>query len=121
MACFIAPMILAMVTSIIQRASKGLAERLRLRILNAMLWGGSILLAVEHAWHGELVPWPPFLTAMSNTANISVIIHEIAMIGSAISIAVISAWIAILAVSRHMERIAALKSVEQAGKRHLSA
>ena len=34
--------------------------------LMAMLWGGVLLLAFEHFWHGEIVPFPPFLSAMSN-------------------------------------------------------
>jgi len=31
--------------------------------LTNMLWGGSLLLAFEHVWHGEETPWFPFLTA----------------------------------------------------------
>ena len=34
--------------------------------LNMMLWGGAILLLFEHVWHGEVVPWFPFLTAASS-------------------------------------------------------
>jgi len=49
-------MILAVTTSIMQKTARGLAERLKLWILNAFLWGGSILLALEHAWHEEIVP-----------------------------------------------------------------
>lgn len=113
MACFLAPMILAVITSIIQKMSRGLAERLKLWILNALLWGGAMLLAIEHAWHGEIVPWPPFLTAMSNPANIPVMLHEIATIGTVMSIAAASTWIAILAINRYMERAMALKSVKR--------
>jgi hypothetical protein len=40
-----------------------------------------ILLAFEHLWHGEIVPWPPFLTAMNNPADIAPMLHEIATIG----------------------------------------
>lgn len=35
----------------------------KLRWLSHLLWGGSALLAFEHVWHGEVVPWFPFLTA----------------------------------------------------------
>ncbi|MEM0217058.1 MAG: hypothetical protein QW612_05920, partial [Candidatus Bathyarchaeia archaeon] len=63
MACFLVPMALAIITSIIQKTARSLAEKLKLWILNALLWGGVILLALEHVWHAEVVPWPPFLTA----------------------------------------------------------
>lgn len=106
-------MILAVITSIMQKKARGLAERLKLGVLNALLWGGVILLALEHAWRGELVPWPPFLTAMSNPANIPIILHEIVMIGGAMSIAVISTWIMILAISRYMIGVTALKNAEK--------
>lgn len=100
MACFIAPLILAVITSIIQKTCKNLAEKLRLNILNALLWGGVILLTVEHIWHGEVVPWPPFLTAMKTPAEISVMLHEIATLGSAMSMATILVWTGILGVSK---------------------
>ena len=49
----------------IQKTARSLAEKLKLWILNALLWGGVILLVLEHVWHHEVVPWPPFLTAMA--------------------------------------------------------
>ena len=33
----------------------------KLKWLSHMLWGGVILLAFEHVWHGEVVPYFPFL------------------------------------------------------------
>jgi len=60
MACFIVPMVLAIVTTGIQISARSLAQKLKLSILNALLWGGVILLAVEHVWHGEVTPWLPF-------------------------------------------------------------
>ena len=41
----------------------------KLKWLSYMLWGGVVLLAFEHVWHGEVVPFPPFLTAASNPAD----------------------------------------------------
>jgi len=49
MACFLVPMMLAIITPLIQKTARSLAERLRVWILNALLWG-VILLALEHAW-----------------------------------------------------------------------
>ena len=38
----------------------------RLSWLMGLLWGGVVLLAFEHFWHGEIVAYPPFLSAMAN-------------------------------------------------------
>ena len=54
MACFIVPMVLAIATTSIQLSTHNLAQKLKLSLLNALLWGGVILLALEHVWHGEI-------------------------------------------------------------------
>jgi hypothetical protein len=64
----------------------------RLGWLNKMLWGGSMLLAFEHLWHGEIVPWPPFLTAMKNPADVGPMLHEIATVGTAMAVMVTLVW-----------------------------
>lgn len=69
--------------------------------LNKLLWGGVLLLAVEHIWHGEVVPWPPFLTAMNNPADIGPMLHEIATIGSAMAIVVTLVWVLMVLISDH--------------------
>lgn len=112
MACFLVPMAVAIITSIIQKTMRDLSEKLKIWILNALLWGGVILLALEHMWHGEIVPWPPFLTAMANPADIPVMLHEMAITGAAMSAATFAAWGAILAVSYYMPKIAAMKAMK---------
>ncbi|MBS7660203.1 hypothetical protein KEJ28_05960, partial [Candidatus Bathyarchaeota archaeon] len=102
MACFLVPMALAIITSIVQKTARSLSEKLKLWVLNALLWGGVILLALEHVWHGEIVPWPPFLTAMVNPADIPVMLHEMATVGSAMSIAVVATWGTILTISHYI-------------------
>jgi hypothetical protein len=106
MACFVVPVGEAIVTTIVQKVVEnkekkagrentgrtGLKWSQRLGWLNKMLWGGSILLALEHVWHGEVVPWPPFLTAMENPADISPMLHEIATVGVAMAVTVTAIW-----------------------------
>ncbi len=81
MACFLVPAGEAVATTIITKLVKSKEEKERsasdsinvaidtqikipfshkLKWLNNMLWGGSALLAFEHIWHGEVVPWFPF-------------------------------------------------------------
>jgi len=113
MACFLVPAAEAVVTSAIQVAAKEKAKKWRLNWLNTMLWGGVILLAVEHIWHGEVVPWPPFLTAMKNPADIPVMLHEMATIGVAMAVVITLAWIVlVIAASILPERIIAREKVK---------
>lgn len=63
-----------------------------LKPLNIMLWGGSALLAFEHVWHGEVVPWFPFLTAAANPEDAAVMLHEMATIGVTMAVAVTAVW-----------------------------
>lgn len=104
-------MVLAIITTALQKASRSVAEKLKLNLLNALLWGGVILLAIEHAWHGEIVPWPPFLTAMATPSEIPVMLHEMAIVGTAMSAVSFAAWGVMLAVNYYMLRVAALKGL----------
>ena len=70
----------------------GLSWSRKLSWLNNLLWGGVLLLALEHLWHGEIVPWPPFLTAMNNPDDIAPMLHEIATIGTSMAIFVTIVW-----------------------------
>ncbi len=99
MACFLVPMSEAIVTTAIQKAMGEKAKRWRLNWLNTMLWGGVILLAIEHIWHGEVVPWPPFLTAMENPADIPTMLHEMATIGVSMAVIITLTWIVMVALA----------------------
>ena len=59
--------------------------------LNKMLWGGSALLAFEHVWHGEVVPFFPFLTAVKD-GNTMEMLHEMATAGVCMALLVTAAW-----------------------------
>lgn len=123
MACFLAPVGEAIVMTIIQKrvekkekleaASGGSApgeERrgvpfsMKLGWLNRMLWGGAFLLALEHIWHGEVVPWPPFLTAMNNPADVGPMLKEIATVGVTMAVLVTAVWGVMVWVSDRQER-----------------
>ncbi|WP_027398657.1 hypothetical protein [Anaerovorax odorimutans] len=64
----------------------------KLSWLTRLLWGGVLLLAIEHVWHGEVVPWPPFLTAMNNPADVGPMLHEMATFGTTMAILVTVVW-----------------------------
>lgn len=64
----------------------------KLKWLSWMLWGGVILLAFEHVWHGEVVPWFPFLTAMSDPADAMEMFHEMATVGVSMAVLITAVW-----------------------------
>ena len=126
MACFLVPAAEAVVTTIAARVMKSKevnpetvkvhidgeelieAEKLpfsrKLGWLNKLLWGGSGLLAFEHIWHGEVVPWFPFLTAASNPANAAEMLQEMSTAGVAMAVLVTAVWAGMLAVSSAIEK-----------------
>lgn len=71
--------------------------------LNKMLWGGSILLAFEHIWHGELVLHAPFLTAVE-TGETAGMLQEMATSGVAMAVLVTAVWGVMLLVSGAVEK-----------------
>ena len=97
MACFIAPLSLAIVTTVFR---KKIPEALHIGWLNIMIWGGAIMLAVEHIAHQEVVLYPPFLTAMQNPSDIPVMLQEMATIGVTMTIAILFVWIIMVVISQ---------------------
>ncbi len=84
--------------------------------LTKLLWGGSFLLAIEHIWHGEIVPWPPFLTAMNNAADIGPMLLEIATVGVTMTVLITVIWGAMVLVSNRMEKRAKKPEVVKAAQ-----
>ena len=113
MACFTVPATEAIITTIAEKIIKSKEKKMALSgavntkaesedsekislstkigWLNKMLWGGSALLAFEHVWHGEVVPFFPFLTAVEN-GETSEMLHEMATAGVCMALLVTAAW-----------------------------
>lgn len=138
MACFIVPMAEAVVTTAVTHilkkkeaaseasvyssmassmdssveAVKEVRFSRKLKWLSNLLWGGSALLAFEHLWHGEIVPFYPFLTAASSPADAMEMLHEMATVGSTMAIVVTAVWVGMVVVSSVLERNSA-KEIKQ--------
>lgn len=134
MACFLVPMAEAVVTTAVTQilkkkeaasaasmassmdssveAVKEVRFSRKLKWLSNLLWGGSALLAFEHLWHGEIVPFYPFLTAASSPADAMEMLHEMATVGSTMAIVVTAVWVGMVVVSSVLERNSA-KEVKQ--------
>lgn len=106
MACFLVPAAEAVITTvagrIIERRENIAGEHgehhseavKHIGRLNRMLWGGCALLALEHIWHGEIVPVFPFLTG-----DPAEVLYEMATVGTAMAVAVTAVWGVLTAVS----------------------
>ena len=125
MACFLVPATEAVVATVVRKVmeSKGvsgekvrlseggrveIAEKLpftrKLKWLTNLLWGGSALLAFEHVWHGEVVPWFPFLTAAADPADAAEMLHEMSTVGVTMAVLITAVWLGMLAVSSASEK-----------------
>ncbi len=122
MACFIVPAAEAVVTTAVQKVMEkkekesvdvktGFSDKLKW--LNNMLWGGSALLAFEHLWHGEIVPYFPFLTNAAIPGARAEMLHEMATAGSAMALLVTGVWAGATAVSVFLGK-KAVKTEEEA-------
>ena len=121
MACFIVPAVEAVVVTAAYLAAKKSEQKIetpkladgnkfasdepkitwskRLSWLLGLLWGGVLLLAFEHFWHGEVVPFAPFLTAMANPEDKAEMLHEMATVGVSMAVTVTAVWGVICAVA----------------------
>lgn len=90
MACFIVPMGLGIVTTALR---KRFPKIYKIDLLNIMLWGGVLMLAVEHIAHEEIVPYPPFLTA-----GIAEVLPEMLAVGGPMTIAIVLIWAVMVAI-----------------------
>jgi len=125
MACFVVPTVEAIVVTVVKKVMEkkekqpqevdvvldGTAEKAykipfsrKLKWLTNLLWGGSALLAFEHVWHGEVVPWFPFLTAAADPADAVEMLHEMATVGVSMAALVTLVWLAMLGVSAIIEK-----------------
>lgn len=118
MACFIAPATEAIITTIavkvVEKREKSSVDRehfetmtnlpfsRKLKWLRNMLWGGSALLCFEHIWHGEVVPWFPFLTAAST--DVTAMMYEMATVGATMAGVVTAVWLGMVGISALIEK-----------------
>ena len=96
MACFLVPTTTAIVTTAI---GKKVPEKYRMNWLNSMMWGGVVMLAVEHIAHGEVVLYPPFLTA-----GFPEVLPEMLKVGVPMTLAIVLIWAVMVVVAARMSK-----------------
>lgn len=126
MACFVVPVTEAVITTLAAKAIKRKEDSVKkdsvsvklstkLGWLNKMLWGGSLLLAFEHVWHGEVVPFFPFLTAIGKD-EVASMLSEMKSAGVMMSVVVTAVWFAMVYCSTIAEK-RTINSSNLAGER----
>ena len=88
----------------------------KLKWLTNLLWGGSVLLAFEHLWHGESVPWFPFMTAAGDPESTAEMLREMATAGVSMALLITVVWGIMLLAVHSFERKESLKSVGEENK-----
>ena len=93
MACFVVPLVQAIATSALRKWGKtdGFVGR-NIKSLELMLWGGSVLLIVDHIINGELTWKFPFFTAVANGGSWSTVLHEMLTVGVPMSVVLTLVW-----------------------------
>lgn len=120
MACFIVPgaeaIIAAAASKIISIGEeKGLihSEKNAAPLSEKVSWlaklggGGSALLAFEHLWHGEISPFFPFLTAAADPEETSIMLREMAAVGTSMALLITAVWIGMIVITGSARKKAA--------------
>ena len=99
MACFIVPLVQAIGVSIYRKAAgKSISDpksnlfKRNVPALEKMLWGGSVLLIVDHIINGELTWRFPFFTALAQEGGGAVMLREILNVGVPMSLVLTLVW-----------------------------
>ena len=101
MCCFLVPLAQAVATSVCRHrfqasvSQPGASPLIRhLPTLEKMLWGGTLMLIVDHIINGELSWRFPFFTALNEVGGGGVMLREILTVGVPMSLVLTAAWAA---------------------------
>lgn len=89
MACFLVAATVGVFTTAFRNK---IPEKYHIGWLNIMIWAGVLALLVEHIWHGEIVPWFPFLTAMEDPDDTVAMFTEMGQIGVPMLLIILAIW-----------------------------
>jgi hypothetical protein len=118
MACFLVPAGEAVITTVIQKVVEKREKKFvisakwsrRLSWLNIMLWGGTLMLAIDHLISGEVTFYPPFLTALNSPADTAVMLREMATVGVVMAAAVTAVWGIMVLIAEFKSRVTRVKT-----------
>ncbi len=94
MCCFLVPLAQAAVTTVVRKAGENKSSiwLKKLPTLEKMLWGGSVMLIVDHIVNGELSWAFPFFTALAEEGGTAVFLRELLTVGVPMSLVLTLVW-----------------------------
>lgn len=111
MCCFVVPLVQAAATSVYRkvcgsRIDEGNVFMRNIPALEKMLWGGSVMLIVDHVINGELTWQFPFFTALNAANGWTVMLEEMLTVGVPMSVVLTAVWMvyALLSEKRSIAR-----------------
>lgn len=111
MSCFIVPLTQAIATSAYRKHNEKKIEASissplmhHLPTLEKMLWGGSLMLVVDHVINGELSWQFPFFTALESADGFQIMLREMLTVGVPMSLVLTTAW-AVWAILKERRKV----------------
>ncbi|MGM9787900.1 MAG: hypothetical protein ACI3ZF_03235 [Candidatus Cryptobacteroides sp.] len=103
MCCFLVPMAQAIATTIYRKANEshnsgsGTSAFLKSKVkdLEKMLWGGTLMLVVDHIINGELIWRFPFFTALTEVDGTAIFLKELLTVGLPMSLVLSFCWLGV--------------------------
>lgn len=109
MSCFVVPLVEAIVVSACRKRAVQSARPVwrELPALEKMLWGGTLMLIVDHVINGELTWRFPFFTALSLEDGGGVMLREMLTVGVPMALVLTAAWAVWALAKERKARLAA--------------
>jgi len=94
MSCFVVPLVEAIVVSASRKRAvqSGRPVLREFPALEKMLWGGTLMLIVDHIINGELTWRFPFFTALAQEGGWGVMLREMLTVGVPMSLVITTVW-----------------------------
>lgn len=113
MACFLVPLAEAVVVTSIRKHNEkkgGPSDvspfRRHLPTLEKMLWGGTLMLIVDHIINGELTWKYPFFTALGQAGGGEVMLREMLTVGVPMALVLTAAWAVYVLLKERRRKVA---------------
>jgi len=124
MACFLVPATEAVIAGVSAKRAKNkeckheakegkIPFSTKLGWLFKMSSLGALLLMFEHVWHGEVVPFFPFLTNAVKAADRAAMLHEMATTGVLMAVLITFVWACMLVAVHFIEKSEAKTTATQ--------
>ncbi len=109
MSCFVVPLVEAIVVSACRKRAvqSGRPVWRELPALEKMLWGGTLMLIVDHVINGELTWRFPFFTALGETGGASIMLREMLTVGVPMSLVLTCVWLIYALVKKRSASVSA--------------